>query len=988
MEILQTNIRLAGRWLITLAVVAGFALFSGCGSNSAVAPANATKLTVTAPASTQAGSPVSVTVTATDDQGNTVPSYAGSVVLSSSDAQAVLPLPSTLTNGTGVFSITFKTSGTQTITARDSAKATITGSAGPINVTSVAPPPSATKFKVAAPASATAGTAIQVTVTATDDQGNTVPGYSGSVRLTSSDGLALLPPASTLTNGFGVFAVTLKTNGPQTVTAVDSGNAAITGTTGSINVTGAPTAATKFKVTAPASATAGSPISVNVTATDDLGNTATTYAGTVHFTSSDGLASLPLNSTLTNGAGGFSVTLRSNGSQTVTATDSANSAITGTTGAINVTGAPPTATKFKVTAPASAMAGSPISVNVTATDDLGNVATSYAGTVKFTSSDGSAILPPDSTLTNGTGVFSAKLNSVGNKTITATDIVVAAITGTSGPISVTGTAAPVLSSLSPSSVTAGSGAFTLSVNGSNFVSGATVLWNGTSRTTSFISAGQLQASIAASDVASAGTAQVTAQNPDLTTSNALAFAINAPVPPGGVIALISANDAGTEANNASSDPMITPDGRFVAFISGATDILAPDNNLAEDSYVRDNCAGSSAPANCVPSIVRTDQSTSNVPPLNGVHGGSLYTSVSSDGQVAYFGALSQDTFPSFDPFPPTLFGRAICLEQPTGCAQATFIATLTSTGGKPNGNVIDTSPISISDDGRYLGFTDTSTNMTPDVILAPPLDDVEFFLRDTCVNAVAGCTPTTILVSESTAGDSANSRVFVPRLSGTGRFATFNSVATNLVPGVVSGNVHAYLRDTCIGAPAGCTPSTILIDAPFDGSAEPNSPVDGNEPASVSDDGRYVLFSSDASNLVAPGSPFVSGNVQTYLRDTCVGAGTGCAPSTQLISEAGGPVHSSFTNVRVFQALSSTGRYAAFQGSDVATPAQVFVRDTCIGAPAGCVPSISIASADPNSIAGANSVWGTKAYLSRDGHFIALTRINGTQQIFLAHTGF
>ena len=90
--------------------------------------------------------------------------------------------------------------------------------------------------------------------------------------------------------------------------------------------------------------------------------------------------------------------------------------------------------------------------------------------------------------------------------------------------------APTLSSLSPSSATAGGGGFTLTVNGSNFVSGATVRWNGTSRTTTFVSATQLTAAIPATDIAAAGTALVTVLNPDGAVSNALTFTTNTQAP--------------------------------------------------------------------------------------------------------------------------------------------------------------------------------------------------------------------------------------------------------------------------------------------------------------------------------------------------------------------------------------------------------------------------------------------------------------------------
>ena len=68
-------------------------------------------------------------------------------------------------------------------------------------------------------------------------------------------------------------------------------------------------------------------------------------------------------------------------------------------------------------------------------------------------------------------------------------------------------AVPTLSSISPSSSTAGGAAFTLTVNGSSFVNGATVRWNGADRTTTFVSATQLTAAIPASDIAATGTAR-------------------------------------------------------------------------------------------------------------------------------------------------------------------------------------------------------------------------------------------------------------------------------------------------------------------------------------------------------------------------------------------------------------------------------------------------------------------------------------------------
>lgn len=91
---------------------------------------------------------------------------------------------------------------------------------------------------------------------------------------------------------------------------------------------------------------------------------------------------------------------------------------------------------------------------------------------------------------------------------------------------------PATTSLSPAFVTAGGSAFTLTVNGSGFVDNSVVRWNGADRTTTRVSSTQLAAAIGSSDIAVAGTAQVTVFNPAPGggTSNAQTFTINNPVP--------------------------------------------------------------------------------------------------------------------------------------------------------------------------------------------------------------------------------------------------------------------------------------------------------------------------------------------------------------------------------------------------------------------------------------------------------------------------
>src|SRR5439155_1300874 len=257
----------------------------------------------------------------------------------------------------------------------------------------------ATTFRsVSAPANATAGTAFSITVTAQDQFGNTVTNYAGTVHFTSSDGQAVLPSNSTLTNGTGTFSVTLKTTGGQTVSAADTVTSSISGTTNTITVNPA-TASILAVVASTGTTTAGSAFNVTVTAKDAFGNTATGYAGIVHFTSTDGQAVLPANYTFVAGDSGthiFSTILKTAGAQTVTATDTVTSSITGTTNSITVN--PTTASMLAVVASTgTTTAGSTFNVTVTAKDAFGNTATGYAGTGHFTNTDAQAILPTNYT---------------------------------------------------------------------------------------------------------------------------------------------------------------------------------------------------------------------------------------------------------------------------------------------------------------------------------------------------------------------------------------------------------------------------------------------------------------------------------------------------------------------------------------------------------------------------------------------------------------
>jgi adhesin/invasin len=193
--------------------------------------------------------------------------------------------------------------------------------------------------------SATVGAAFGMPLRATvlDTNGNPVTGvsvafaapasgasgsFAGSVSVTTnSNGIAIAPPFTANSAA-----------GSYTVTATASGVAI----PASFSLTNSPGPATTLSLGAyPTSVVAGASYSLTVTARDAGGNVAPTYTGAIHFTSNDAAASLPINYTFTANDAGvhtFSMTLRTVGTgRSVTATDMASSAITGTASGIAVT---------------------------------------------------------------------------------------------------------------------------------------------------------------------------------------------------------------------------------------------------------------------------------------------------------------------------------------------------------------------------------------------------------------------------------------------------------------------------------------------------------------------------------------------------------------------------------------------------------------------------------------------------------------------------
>jgi hypothetical protein len=382
--------------------------------------------------SAPAGFAQTITVTAHDPSGNVATDYLGTIHFTSTDPQAVLPADYMFTpadKGVHTFTVVLSTAGTQSVTATDIAQATIAGTQANVSITALA----ASTFGFSGfPASTTAGTTVGFTVTALDAYGNIATSYTKTIHFTSNDVQAILPADYTFTTadqGAHTFTATFLSSGTRFVTATDTASPSVTGVSPHVSALAGPLNHLQFS-SMPFAWSAGTPQSFRIIAADVYGNGVPSYAGTVHFTSSDPLAILPADYTYTAADAGmhtFTATLKTVGPQGVTVTDTVSglsageSCVVASAKTLSVTGYPTATT-----------AGVAHSFTVTAHDTSGNVVTNYAGTVHFTSSDPYAVLPANYTFTAadaGVHTFTATLKAVGVRSLVATDTAGSSITG-------------------------------------------------------------------------------------------------------------------------------------------------------------------------------------------------------------------------------------------------------------------------------------------------------------------------------------------------------------------------------------------------------------------------------------------------------------------------------------------------------------------------------------------------------------------------------
>lgn len=295
----------------------------------------------------------------------------------------------------------------------------------------------------------------------------------------------------------------------------------------------------------------------------------------------------------------------------------------------------------------------------------------------------------------------------------------------------------------------------------------------------------------------------------------------------GKTSLVSVSSSGEKGNDASFNSSISADGRYVAFESLASN-LAQDSNGVWDIFVRDLIAGTTERVSISTSGREAFDPTGfvRVPYLAS---GSGNPSISADGRFVAFNSWADNLVDGDTP------GQDIFVRD--RLSQTTEIISVSSGGA--NGEGIGDAP-SISSDGRYVAFQSRDSTLVPG-------DDNEWgdvFVHDRLRH-------TTVRASVSSAGlesdgESWNSLNEGPGISGSGRYVSFYSWATNLVEGDNNNTIDVFVHDLLTGI----TVRASISSSGQEISRVPDPVGSGYAVARMSHDGRYVSFVSNATDLV------------------------------------------------------------------------------------------------------------------------------------------
>jgi Tol biopolymer transport system component len=350
----------------------------------------------------------------------------------------------------------------------------------------------------------------------------------------------------------------------------------------------------------------------------------------------------------------------------------------------------------------------------------------------------------------------------------------------------------------------------------------------------------------------------------------------------GVTTRVSVSTTGAQANGTSTSTAISADGRYVAFGSEASNLVPDDTNNTPDVFVRDRWAN-----------VTTRVSVSGDETQAVCCEGSFAPVISTDGRYVVFTSDAPNLVPGDTNHTFDVFVR-------DRLAGATRRVSVSSGGVQANAEG-QSYPGGISADGRYVVFESSSRTLVPDDTNLV----ADVFLRD----VQAGITRR---ISLSRTGAQTDGGSYAPAISADGRYVTFSSGATNLVAGDTNSSTDAFLRDVRTGATRRISVSSTSAEA----NSHSFSPV-------ISADGRYVAFSSIASNLV---SGDTNSSTDVFLRDWQSGVTRRISVSSTGAQATGG---NSFG-----PAISPDGRHVAFSSDapnlvpgDSAMMIDVFIRD-------------------------------------------------------------
>ncbi len=446
------------------------------------------------PVTQSAGQAFSASVGATDSYWNPLPST-DNVRITSSDPAANTPQSGAMTNGSRQFSVSLGTVGTQTLTVADLTNGSIQGTTSPgIQVI----PAGVNRFVISTIVSPqTAGVSTAVTIRATDANGNTIPNYAGDAIVQANTGAgSIAPEFVTFTNGVWAGPMVFKGSGANvSITVSDFSAPPHTGTSNSFAVNPGPLAGVQVLVPGeqprggttdgregtPNTQQAGTPFIITVRGVDQFWNLVPSVNDTVAFGSSDAFAGMPARVPLLNGQAMVQTTLFLVGGQRIWGTDVTTPGLrSDTSSVIPVTGGP--FARLLILAPgefvapgtANGRAGTAtnqsinysFNVTVLATDNWYNPVTGVTHTVRITSNDSLAQLPPDTPLADGRADLPVRLSRGGYSQITASDLTQPSIPASTTQVNAISSGFHLQASVTPDSARAGE-TFTITVKVTN-----------------------------------------------------------------------------------------------------------------------------------------------------------------------------------------------------------------------------------------------------------------------------------------------------------------------------------------------------------------------------------------------------------------------------------------------------------------------------------------------------------------------------------------